>query len=310
MVFPEQLPESKGLFFSQKKLADLTWLRVGGTADGLFLPSDLEDLVHFVSNLDPDIDLFPLGVGSNLIIRDRGIAAIVIRLGRKFNQIRIDGKAVTAGAAALVSHVARKSAEQGLDLGFLRTIPGTIGGALRMNAGCYGRSFSDVFQSAKIISRSGEITSIDAQELNFGYRQSVLPADAIVLEVKLKGKFDDPYAIKNRMDIQINKRNKTQPIKECCAGSVFRNPSGSSSTGEPNDSHSLKAWKLIDDVGMRGEKLGGAQISEIHPNFLINAGNATADDLERLGNKVRDRVYDFHGIDLQWEILRVGRSMI
>ena len=309
MLFSRRIPELKGPFLSQKKLADLTWLRVGGAADGLFSPSDLDDLRHFLSNLDPNIDIFPLGVGSNLIVRDGGIAAVVIRLGRTFNDIRIDGETVTAGASALVSHIARKTAEKGLDFGFLRTIPGTVGGALKMNAGCYGRSFSDVFQSAKVISRSGKVTSVDSHDLAFSYRQSQLPAGSIVVEVTLKGQSDDPCAIKNRMDIQIKRRNETQPIKERCAGSVFRNPSGSSSTGQPDDVHTFKAWKLIDDVGMRGEKLGGAQMSERHPNFLINSKNATADDLERLGNRVRERVYEFHGVDLQWEILRVGRSI-
>jgi UDP-N-acetylmuramate dehydrogenase len=296
----------RGRLTAKRALSDLTWLRVGGPADYLFQPADVDDLALFLSQLDPDVSVFPMGVGSNLIVRDGGLRAVVIRLGRGFNGIEIDGDCIVAGAAALDAHVARKAAEGGLDLTFLRTIPGSIGGAVRMNAGCYGSYVADVFVSALIVTRTGKIREITAEELAFQYRQSELPEGAVLVSARLRCGAGDPAELQARMTAQLETRDKTQPTKDRSAGSTFRNPAGFSSTGKADDVHDLKAWKVIDDAGMRGAMRGGAQMSEKHSNFLINKGGATAADLEGLGEEVRKKVYASSGITLEWEIMRIG----
>ncbi|WP_299370369.1 UDP-N-acetylmuramate dehydrogenase [uncultured Tateyamaria sp.] len=300
------LPSVRGTLTPQRDLSTLTWLRVGGPADWLFQPADVEDLSAFLSAVDPQVPVFPMGVGSNLIVRDGGLRAVVIRLGRGFNGIEIKGDRVTAGAAALDAHVARRAAEAGLDLTFLRTIPGSIGGAVRMNAGCYGSYTADVFESARVVLRDGTITTLEAGALNFRYRQSDLPEGAVLTHVTLRAPAGDAEALEARMVDQLAKRDATQPTKDRSAGSTFRNPAGFSSTGQADDVHDLKAWKVIDDAGLRGARRGGAQMSEKHSNFLINTGDATAADLEGLGEDVRKKVYDSSGITLEWEIMRVG----
>lgn len=300
------LPLVRGKLTANRDLSDLTWLRVGGPADWLFQPADADDLAAFLRALDPSVPVFPMGVGSNLIVRDGGIRAVVIRLGRGFNGIEIDGDTVTAGAAALDAHVARKAADAGLDLTFLRTIPGSIGGAVCMNAGCYGSYIADVLVSVTLITRGGEVATLTPSELNFQYRQSDLPEGAVVISATFRAPAGDPAELHARMEEQIAKRDATQPTKERSAGSTFRNPAGFSSTGRADDTHELKAWKVIDDAGLRGAKRGGAQMSEKHSNFLINTGGATAADLEGLGEEVRKKVYDSSGITLKWEIMRVG----
>ncbi len=295
-----------GRLTPMRSMSDLTWLRVGGPADWVFQPADLGDLQHFLRNLDAQVPVFPVGVGSNLIVRDGGLRAVVIRLGRGFNHIDIDGDRVTAGAAALDAHVARSAAKSGLDLTFLRTIPGTIGGAVRMNAGCYGTYTKDVLVSARAVLRDGEAVTLSPEDLNLQYRQSDLPPEAVLIEATFRAGRGDSDALLARMDDQLAKRDATQPTKDRSAGSTFRNPAGFSSTGRIDDVHDLKAWKVIDDAGMRGARMGGAQMSEKHPNFLINTGNATAADLEQLGEAVRKKVYDSSGITLEWEIMRVG----
>ena len=300
------LPNLRGKLTPNRVLADLTWLRVGGPADYLFQPADVADLQEFMQAIDADVDVFPMGVGSNLIIRDGGLRAVVIRMGRGFNHIEIAGNRVTAGVAALDAHVARKSAEAGVDLTFLRTIPGAIGGAVRMNAGCYGSYIADVFVSAKAVTRAGELVELTAQDLNFQYRQSDLPEGWVIVEATLEGPGGDPKELADRMQHQLEKRDATQPTKDRSAGSTFRNPAGFSSTGRADDVHDLKAWKVIDDAGMRGAMVGGAQMSEKHSNFMINTGEATAADLENLGEKVRKKVFENSGIELQWEIKRIG----
>lgn len=300
------LPPVRGTLIPHYPLADLTWLRVGGPADALFQPADLEDLQQFMAALDPNLSVFPIGVGSNLIVRDGGLRAIVIRLGRGFNAITIDGRRVTAGAAALDAHVARKAAESGVDLTFLRTIPGAIGGAVKMNAGCYGSYIADVFVEARAVTRAGHLVSLTPDMLNFRYRRSDLPADWVLVEATLEGSVADSAELAGRMRAQLTKRAETQPIKERSAGSTFRNPAGFSSAGRTDDVHDLKAWKVIDDAGMRGATRGGAQMSFKHPNFLINKGGATAADLEQLGEDVRKKVFQHSGIALEWEIMRVG----
>jgi len=290
-------------------MAALTWLRVGGPADWLFQPADEADLADFLGALPPEIPVLPMGVGSNLIVRDGGIEGVVIRLGRGFNGIRVEGDRAIAGAAALDAQVARRAAEAGIDLGFLRTIPGSIGGAVRMNAGCYGTYVGDVFVAARAVTRSGEVVTLAPAGLGFAYRSTSLPAGAVITEVTLTGPRDDPAAIAARMAEQVARRDATQPTRDRSAGSTFRNPAGFSSTGRADDSHELKAWRLIEEAGLKGATLGGARMSPKHANFLINTGRATAADLENLGELVRKKVFDSTGITLEWEIMRVGRQV-
>jgi UDP-N-acetylmuramate dehydrogenase len=300
------LPDVRGTLTPDRPLADLTWLRVGGPADWLFQPADLDDLRGFLSALDPGVEVFPIGVGSNLIVRDGGIRAVVIRLGRGFNVISVDGRRVTAGAAALDAHVARKAAEAGVDLTFLRTIPGSIGGAVRMNAGCYGAYVADTLVEARAVTRAGDVVTLTPGDLALRYRDSDLPEGWVLTEAVFEGPAADPAELAARMEDQVARRDATQPVKDRTAGSTFRNPAGFSSTGRADDSHELKAWKLIDGAGLRGARRGGAVMNEMHPNFLTNAGGATAADLEGLGEDVRKRVFDSRGITLEWEIRRVG----
>ena len=302
----QSLPTPRGTLTPNRPLADLTWLRVGGPADWLFQPADEADLAAFLRDLDPEIPVFPMGVGSNLIVRDGGIRAVVIRLGRGFNSIDIQGDKVIAGAAALDAHVARRAAGAGRDLTYLRTIPGTIGGAVRMNAGCYGSYVADNLVAIRVVSRQGEVRTLAKAHLLLGYRQSTLPEGSIITQATFTTISGDPAALDYRMSEQIAKRDASQPTKDRSAGSTFRNPVGYSSTGKADDSQELKAWKVIDNAGMRGAKIGGAQMSPMHSNFLINAGGATAADLENLGEEVRKKVYAASGLTLEWEIMRVG----
>lgn len=300
------LPDVRGTLTPNRVLSDLTWLRVGGPADWLFQPADLEDLSDFLRDLPADVPVFPMGVGSNLIVRDGGLRAVVIRLGRGFNGISIDGTRVTAGAAALDAHVARKAADAGVDLTFLRTIPGAIGGAVCMNAGCYGSYVADHLIEVRAVLRTGEVVTLPASDLHLAYRSSDLPEGAVVIDAVFEGQPGDPAQLHARMEAQLAKRDATQPTKDRTAGSTFRNPAGFSSTGQADDVHDLKAWKVIDDAGMRGAKRGGAQMSPKHSNFLVNTGAATAADLEGLGEEVRKKVFLHSGIELEWEIKRVG----
>jgi UDP-N-acetylmuramate dehydrogenase len=301
------LPTPRGRLTLNRSLADLTWLRVGGAADAVFQPADRQDLAEFLARLPQEVAIFPMGVGSNLIVRDGGLRAVVVRLGRGFNAIEIDGDVIHCGASALDSHVARKAADAGLDLSFLRTIPGTMGGALKMNAGCYGAYLADALLCASGYDRAGRAVSYDAKTLGFSYRSSDLPQDVIITDMTLRalGR-DTPESLHQKMATQLAKRDETQPTKDRTAGSTFRNPVGFSSTGQADDIHDLKAWNLIDAAGCRGLELGGAQMSPKHPNFLINTGLATAKDLEALGELVRKKVYDKSGLTLEWEVMRVG----
>lgn len=302
----QSLPTPLGTLTRNRPLSDLTWLRVGGPADWLFQPADAADLAQFLSELDPAIAVFPIGVGSNLIVRDGGIRAVVIRLGRGFNSIEIQGDSVIAGAAALDAHVARKAAGAGRDLTFLRTIPGSIGGAVRMNAGCYGAYVADCLESVQVVTRAGAVKTLQAADLHLNYRQSTLPEGWVITQATFRAAPGDPAQLEARMADQIAKRDASQPTKDRSAGSTFRNPLGRSSTGTADDSHELKAWKVIDNAGMRGARIGGAQMSPMHSNFLINTGGATAADLENLGEEVRKKVYQHSGMTLEWEIMRVG----
>jgi len=302
-----ELPAVRGTLTPQRELADLTWMRVGGPAEILFQPADIDDLSSFLAALDPEVPVFPMGVGSNLIVRDGGISGVVIRLGRGFNSIQIEDDHIVAGAAALDAHVARKAADAGLDLTFLRTIPGTIGGAVRMNAGCYGSYVADVLKGVTVVYRDGSRAELTPEALQLAYRQSTLPEGAVIVEARFVAPKQAAEILQQRMADQLAKRDDTQPTKDRTAGSTFRNPAGFSSTGKADDVHDLKAWKVIDDAGMRGATLGGAVMNTKHSNFLTNAGGATAADLEDLGEAVRKKVYDSQGIQLQWEIMRVGK---
>ena len=302
-----ELPAVRGTLTPQRELADLTWMRVGGPAEILFQPADIDDLSSFLAALDPEVPVFPMGVGSNLIVRDGGISGVVIRLGRGFNSIQIEDDHIVAGAAALDAHVARKAADAGLDLTFLRTIPGTIGGAVRMNAGCYGSYVADVLKAVTVVYRDGSRAELTPEALQLAYRQSTLPEGAVIVGARFVAPKQAAEILQQRMADQLAKRDDTQPTKDRTAGSTFRNPAGFSSTGKADDVHDLKAWKVIDDAGMRGATLGGAVMNTKHSNFLTNAGGATAADLEDLGEAVRKKVYDSQGIQLQWEIMRVGK---
>ncbi|QPM89224.1 UDP-N-acetylmuramate dehydrogenase [Pseudooceanicola algae] len=302
---PQDIPV-RGRLGIDQDLSRLTWLRAGGPADVLFQPADTEDLAQFLAALDPVVPVFPMGVGSNLIVRDGGIRGVVIRLGRGFNAITCAEGQVVAGAAALDAHVAIRAGEAGIDLGFLRTIPGSIGGALRMNAGCYGSYVADVFRSARAVTRDGRIVELGAADLAFAYRQTDLAPGWVITEVTLQGPQVAPEDLAAAMADQLARRDASQPTKARSAGSTFRNPAGFSSTGRADDVHDLKAWKLIDEAGLRGHRRGGAQMSEKHSNFMINTGGATGADLEGLGEEVRKKVFNDRGIELEWEIMRVG----
>lgn len=301
------LPTPRGRLTPNRDLSSLTWLRVGGPAEWLFQPADVDDLSAFLKALDPAVPVFPMGVGSNLIVRDGGLPGVVIKLGRPFMDISVEGTQITAGAAALDARVARDAADMGVDLTFLRTIPGSLGGALKMNAGCYGSYTADHFVAAEVVLRDGTRATLTKDDITFAYRQTDIPDGATITSVTLRASGEDSLVLHTRMEEQLAKRDATQPTKALTAGSTFRNPAGFSSTGRADDTHDLKAWKVIDDAGMRGAIRGGAQMSEMHSNFLVNKGGATAADLEGLGEDVRKRVFQTQGIDLVWEIMRVGK---
>ncbi len=306
-----RLPPVRGRLSEAVPLAPLAWLRVGGPAEVLFQPADEEDLATFLAACPRDIPVLPIGVCSNLIIRDGGIPGVVIRLGRGFNAIEVlDGHRLRAGAAALDAHVAKRAAEAGIaGLEFLRTIPGAIGGAVKMNAGCYGSYAADVVTEVSAVTGNGQRLTLKPEQIGFGYRSSTIPDDMVVTGTILQGRPGDPAQIDARMADYIAKREASQPMRERSCGSTFANPAGYSSTGAADDPMELKAWKLIEDAGCRGLTLGGAQMSEKHCNFLINTGNATAADLEGLGELVRARVKSHSGIDLRWEIQRIGANV-
>lgn len=302
------IPPCRGKISQNRLLSELTWLRVGGPADWLFQPADIDDLTDFMNSLDQDIPLFVIGVGSNLIVRDGGIEGVVIRLGRPFAKIEVKGCQIRVGAATLDSQVAQLAADKGLDLTFLRTIPGTIGGAVRMNAGCYGSYIKDVCKELTVIDRTGQMITIAGEKAGFSYRHSKIPPDAVIVEAVFDCPPGSPKELKARMKLQIASRDQAQPTKSRSAGSTFRNPAGFSSTGKPDDTHELKAWKLIDNAGLRGFRRGGAAVSEQHPNFLINVGGAKATEIEQLGEDIQKKVFQHSGIMLKWEIIRVGRE--
>jgi len=292
----DMLPPVRGTLSHGAPLKDLVWFRAGGPAEVLFRPADADDLAAFIAAKPADLRVSVIGVGSNLLVRDGGIPGAVVRLSSAFGKIETDGMRVRAGAAALDGAVARAAADAGIaGLEFLRGVPGTIGGALKMNAGCYGREVKDVFVEATAIDAKGNKIKLSSAEMVFEYRKARGATDDLIfVEAVFEGTRDDPAAIKARMDELSANREASQPIKSKTGGSTFKNPPGQ------------KAWQLIDQAGCRGLKIGGAQVSEKHTNFLINTGDATAADLEALGEEVRRRVQEKSGISLEWEIKRVG----
>jgi UDP-N-acetylmuramate dehydrogenase len=294
---PSELPRVRGTYAEHASLKDLVWFRAGGAADILFRPADIEDLCEFVATKPAELPVTLIGVGSNLLIRDGGIAGVVIRLPAAFGRVdKLNDTQLRAGAAALDAAVARAAADAGIaGLEFLRGIPGTIGGALAMNAGCYGSEMKDVFVEARAVDSRGKLIRVDAADMGFTYRHSK-PKGLIYVDVVLQGKPDQPEAIRARMEVFMAQREATQPVRSKTGGSTFTNPPGQ------------KAWQLIDKAGCRGLARGAAQVSEKHCNFLINTGDATAADIEALGEDVRARVKAKFGVDLEWEIKRIGRT--
>ncbi len=302
MTWKANLPTVRGKLLFDEPLAPFTWFRVGGPAEVLFLPADPEDLADFLRQLPQGVPVTALGVGSNVIIRDGGVPGVVIRCaGKAWGEVLVDGDLVIAGPAALDAQVARAAARAGLaGLEFLVGIPGTIGGALTMNAGCYGRETKDVLVSASGYDRSGEFRVWENQDFGFTYRHTVVPENSMFwVQAVFRGTPDDPAAVKARMDEITARRETTQPIREKTGGSTFKNPEGHSS------------WKLVDEAGWRGKLFkatgGGAMFSDLHSNFMINPGDATAADLEGLGEAVRADVKAKTGVELNWEIKRIGK---
>ncbi|GAB4137790.1 MAG: UDP-N-acetylmuramate dehydrogenase [Sphingomonadales bacterium] len=296
-AFLSRLPRVRGDYQPGADLAAMTWFRVGGPADVLYRPADADDLAAFLAGCPADVPITVLGVGSNLLIRDGGVAGVVIRLPKTFAKIEIAGDCIDAGAAALDVTIAARAREAGLGgMEFLRGVPGSLGGAVAMNAGAYGREIADILDSAEILTRAGHRQWLSADDLGFGYRRAALPEGAIVIAARLRGQPADPAAIGAEMDRIAAEREASQPLRTRTGGSTFKNPPGA------------KAWALIDAAGCRGLARGGARISEKHCNFLLNTGDATAADLEALGEQVRERVKAQSGIDLEWEIRRIGRA--
>lgn len=296
----DRLPKVRGRLTEDAPLAGITWFRVGGSAEIMFRPADIDDLAAFLAGKPADVPVTVIGVGSNLLVRDAGVPGVVIRLGRGFAEISRDGPMVRAGAAALDLNVALFAREAGLGgLEFLSGVPGTIGGALRMNAGAYGREMKDVTLAAEAVDLRGRRQYLTHRALGFGYRHCSAPEDWIFVAAELKGEAEEPAEIQRRMN-QINTaREESQPLRTRTGGSTFANPT------DPR-AHGRKAWELIDAAGCRGLRRGGAMVSQKHCNFLINTGTATATELEALGEEVRARVFEKFGVMLEWEIRRIG----
>ena len=290
------MPTVRGRLTANAPLAPLVWFKSGGRAEWLFEPKDEQDLIDFLRELDPEVPVMALGLGSNLIVRDGGVPGVVVRLGKAFAKVETASDYyVTAGAGAPGIAVSSAARDAGIaNLEFLRGIPGTVGGFVRMNGGAYGREVSDILVTAKVVMRDGEVKTIGMTDLGYSYRHSNLPGGAIVIEALFQGEPGDPEAIGAEMDAIARAREESQPLRSRTGGSTFKNPPGYS------------AWKLIDEAGCRGLRVGGAKVSEMHCNFLINDAGAKAEDIERLGETVRARVKARSGIVLQWEIIRMG----
>lgn len=296
----DRLPLVRGKLSANVPLAPYTWLRVGGAAEVLFMPKDEADLAHFLSSTPDEIPVTILGVASNTLVRDGGVKGVVVRLGPSFTKVETDGVTVRAGTAALDNKVAKEAAKAGIaGLEFYTGIPGTIGGALRMNAGCYGTETKDILTEVVAIDRTGRRQVMMLNDLGYSYRNSKVPNDLIFVEAVFKGQKDKPVEIQSRMNDIAQRREESQPIREKTGGSTFKNPDQTQSGGRG-------AWQVIDAAGGRGFRVGGAQMSEKHCNFMINTGDASAADLETLGETIRQMVKENEGVDLEWELKRIG----
>jgi UDP-N-acetylmuramate dehydrogenase len=293
------LPQARGRLMPNAALADLTWFKTGGPAEVLFMPADEADLADFLKNAPREIPVTVIGVGSNLLVRDGGVPGVVIRMGRGFNDIKLAGpQQIRAGTAALDMRVAQFALEHSIDsLTFLIGIPGTIGGALRMNGGAHGGETTDVLVEARAVDREGNIKVLQHANMNYTYRHCGASEDLIFTEALFQGRAGEPALIKAQMDSHVEHRVNAQPIKSRTGGSTFKNPAGH------------KSWQLIDQAGMRGFHVGPAKVSEMHCNFLINEGGATAAQIEELGETVRARVKETSGVELDWEIKRIGLAL-
>ena len=302
MAFPDltpllksKMPGLRGRALANQPLAELTWFRVGGPAQLLFMPEDEADLAYFLGQLPEEFGVTVIGLGSNLIVRDGGVPGVVVRLGRGFNGVAVEGTRIRAGAAVPDVKIARSAQEAGIGgLSFMRGIPGAIGGALRMNGGAYGRETKDVLVEARAVDRRGRVHVLSIADMHYSYRHCGAPDDYIFTQALFAGDLADPKIIAAEMEKITEARESTQPVKSRTGGSTFKNPTGN------------KAWQLIDAAGCRGLTNGAAQVSEMHCNFLINRGGATAAEIEQLGELVRRKVQEHSGIMLEWEIARVG----
>ncbi len=304
----EQLPKIRGRYTDNAPLGAKGWFRCGGTAEVLFKPADLDDLQAFIQKCPADIPVYVFGALSNTIIRDGGLKGVTIRLGREFSKIDVDGDKITAGALALDANVANVAAENGVGgLEFLSGIPGTIGGAVKMNAGCYGVETKDVMVEATILNRDGDFVTVKPEDLDMTYRHTNVTEGQIVISATFKGAQENAEDVKKRITDIKEKREQSQPIREKTGGSTFANPSADDLT-KAGIAEGTKVWQLIDQAGGRGLKVGGAQMSVKHCNFMLNTGDATASDLENLGEQVRKNVADMHNIALRWEIRRMGEN--
>jgi UDP-N-acetylmuramate dehydrogenase len=297
-MMADTLPRVAGKLTPNAPLAPLVWFKSGGNAEWLFEPRDLADLQAFLRELDPAVPVMALGLGSNMIVRDGGVPGVVVRLGKAFAKVEktADLTLDCGGGASgiLVSSTARDNGIAGLE--FLRSIPGTVGGFVRMNGGAYGGEVKDILIDCDVVLRSGELVTLPTADLHYTYRHSELPEGAIVVAARFRGRAGDPAAIQAEMDRISASRETSQPLRSKTGGSTFKNPDGA------------KAWELVDKAGCRGLQIGGAQVSEKHTNFLINTGDATSADIEALGEEVRRRVKDNSGVTLEWEIQRVGKT--
>ena len=306
MSFPDivadlkaRMPELRGRLLANQSLAELTWFRVGGPAQVFYIPEDENDLAYFLRNLPTEIPVYVIGAGSNLIVRDGGVPGVIIRLGRGFNEVKIeDGQRIRAGAAMLDVKVAREAQKAGIaGLAFYSGIPGSIGGALRMNGGAYGGETKDVLIEARGVDRTGKLKIYTNAEMEFSYRHCGVSEDVVFTSALFRGRTGDPAAIAAEMAEIKSKREESQP-RNRTGGSTFKNPPGKS------------AWKLVDEAGCRGLTIGGAQVSPLHSNFLVSSDSARAADIEMLGETVRERVKAHSGIELEWEIKRIGINQI
>lgn len=294
-----RLPKVRGRYSESVNLEGITWFRVGGPAEVLFKPAGIDDLALFLKEKPADVPVHVIGVGSNLLVRDGGVPGVVVRLGRGFANVYVEGTSLEVGAGVLDRNVAITACEEGIGgLEFFCGIPGTIGGALRMNAGCYGAEVKDILEYATAMDGQGNIHHLSPEQCGFSYRHCSVPQEWIFISARFKGYASKTEEIEKKMQEMLSRREETQPIRTRTGGSTFANP----------DNH--KAWELIDKAGCRGIKLGGAQVSDLHCNFLMNTGTATAEELEELGELVRKKVLEASGVDLRWEIQRIGEKRV